>query len=828
VSTLGGLLQDVAIFGDLAFGADVLFVNGVPIVHIGNAPVLSPRFILNFPPGDPRGFRDDNATGIAVDAAYVYLTAARDIQENGATGDTRLYIGQYRSLTDDLGVAPTVQITAPVSGSTVIEGMPLAVRVTAADDVVVAAVNFLVDGAVVFTATAEPYQFAVSVPTGVTQLTIGATAVDLAGNVGTAPDTIVTVIPDPGTTVVGRAVDFARNPQPGLTATTMGISVITGADGTFTIPGVPTTKGNISVVVAGVSNGVSRSGVSAAVAPVAGGTTSVGDVLTAAASSVGLAVTPTLVGIPLGGTSQFRIGLSTPVGTDLVVHLAAVDASVVTFPVNPVVVQAGRDHAMVPIAGARVGNTTFVATSNGGDATAVASVSAVAAKALDVLSAPVSTVVLPAPAFGRVFASPGTQPQVGVRLLSAPATADTPVTVVSSDANVARVDGAVVISAGSQIASLTITTGAAGTATLRITINGVVRELTVIVGTPPAGSLPPVLAAPVSTVVLSAPALGGVFTSPAAQSTVGIRLLSSPSPVDVPVTVTSSDSAVASVQGAIVIPAGSQIATLTIVTGAAGTATLRLTVNGVVRELTVVVGPPAAGSVPPVLASPVSAVVLPAPALGLVFTSPATQSAVGVRLLSTPAAADLPVIVTSSDANVASVQGPVVIPAGSQTATLTITTGAAGSATLRIDINGVRRELTVFVGTPPAGSVPPVLASPVAAVVLPTPPRGVVFTAATGQSVVGLPLLSSPATADVPVTVTSTNPEVANVVGTVVVPAGSQVATFTIAASSAGTATLRIEVDGAVLELSVIAGTPPAGLVPIVAAPIVGVEVKQQ
>jgi hypothetical protein len=827
-SNLGGLLQDVAIAGELAFGADVLFVNGVPIVHIGNAPLLSPRLILNFPPGDARGFRDDNATGIAVDAAHVYVTAARDIQENGAAGDTRLYIGQYRSLTDDRGIAPTAQITAPAAGSPVIEGTTVAVRVTAVDDVAVAAVNFLVDGNLVFTATAEPFQFAVSVPTGRTQLTFGATAVDLAGNVGTAADIVVTVILDPGTTVVGRAVDFARQPQPGLTATTMGISVVTGPDGTFTIPGVPTTKGNISVVVTGVSGGVSRSGVSAGVTPVPGGTTSVGDVITAAASGLGLALTPTLVGIPHGGTSQLRVGLSTPVQVDLVVHLTALDASVVTFPVNPVVLQAGRDHVMVPVAGARVGNTTIVATSSGGDAATVAAVSPIAAKTLAVLSGPVSTVVLPAPAFGRVFTSPGTHPVVGIRLLSAPAAADTAVTVTSSDANVARVEGPVVISAGSLIATITISTGAAGTATLRIIVNGLVRELTVIVGTPPSGSLPPVLAAPVSSVVLPAPALGDVFTSPAAQSTVGIRLLSSPSTVDVPVTVTSSDPAVASVQGSVVIPAGSQLATLAIVTGAAGTATLRLTMNGVVRELTVIVGAPPAGSVPPVLASPVSAVVLPAPALGLVFSSPASQSAIGVRLLSTPAAADLPVTVTSSDANVATVDGPVVVPAGSQTATLAIRTGAVGSATLRIEISGVRRELTIVVGTPQAGSVPPVLASPVAAVVLPVPSRGVVFTAATGQSVVGLPLLSSPANADMPVTVTSTNPNVATVFGTVVVPAGSQVATLTISTGSAGIATLRIEVGGAVLELSVIAGTPPAGLVPLVAAPIVGVEVKQQ
>ena len=48
----------------------------------------------------------------------------------------------------------------------------------------------------------------------------------------------------------------------------------------------------------------------------------------------------------------------------------------------------------------------------------------------------------------------------------------------------------------------------------------------------------------------------------------------------------------------------------------------------------------------------------------------------GVNLLSTPAAADTPVTVTSSNPQVASVSGAVTIAAGSQVATVTVTTGA--------------------------------------------------------------------------------------------------------------------------------------------------------
>lgn len=280
VNTLGGLLTDVAISGEFALGADFLFVNGVPIIHIGDAPTMSPRFILTFPLNDGRGFRDDNATGIALDATYVYFSAATDIQENGATGNTRLYIGQYRAVTDANGIPPTVSITAPSAGATFVAGSTIPIQVSASDDVAVAAVNFLVNGTNVFTSTSEPYQFGVTAPAGADRVTIGATAVDLAGNVGTAATVEVNVIPDPGTTVTGRAVDAALNPLPGLIAIAMGISATTAADGTFTLPAVPTIGGNITVYLSGTSAGSPRYGLSASVPAVPGGTTAVGNIVT--------------------------------------------------------------------------------------------------------------------------------------------------------------------------------------------------------------------------------------------------------------------------------------------------------------------------------------------------------------------------------------------------------------------------------------------------------------------------------------------------------------------------------------------------------------------
>src|SRR5213078_5104223 len=104
--------------------------------------------------------------------------------------------------------------------------------------------------------------------------------------------------------------------------------------------------------------------------------------------------------------------------------------------------------------------------------------------------------------------------------------------------------------------------------------------------------------------------------------------------------------------------------------------------------------------------------------IGRLLAPTSGQQTVTVPLLPTPAAVDTPVTVTSSDPGVATVLGTVVVPAGSETATLTITTGTAGTALLTLRAGTEVRGLTVIVGTPPAGSVPLLVASPVAVTVL--------------------------------------------------------------------------------------------------------------
>ena len=263
----GGLLNDVVLSGQFAFGSDIFFVNGVPIIDISAPGTPIPQNILNF-----GGIRDDNGTGIAVDSNYVYLTAVKG-------NSTRLYIGQYMEIIDTAGIPPTVNITTPVDGDTVIEGATLPITVNAVDDFAVTMVDFMIDGVVVLTDTSVPYQFDYTVPVGVTSFAISATARDLASNSGTSGDMIVNVVPDPLTRVVGRVVDVNGVPVAMATIITNGgVSIITGTDGVFDIVGVPTILGDIIVSATADVSGVVYFGVSLGIPAESGGITEIGEV----------------------------------------------------------------------------------------------------------------------------------------------------------------------------------------------------------------------------------------------------------------------------------------------------------------------------------------------------------------------------------------------------------------------------------------------------------------------------------------------------------------------------------------------------------------------
>lgn len=239
-SATAGRLTDVVLAGRFALGSDIVFLNHVPIVDVATPAAPLSRGSVNF-----SAYRNDEGMGLAADAAYVYLVTSQSVSENQATGNSRLYIGQYLSRDDGFGIAPTVQITAPAPGATVIEDDLLSITLVATDDVAVANADFVVDGVRVQSDGAPPYQHTVTVPTGVATVTLDATAIDFGNNVGVAPSVTLNVIPDPATTAVGRVVDQANVGVAGATVSCLGVSGTSGAGGNYSIPGVPTIRGNV-------------------------------------------------------------------------------------------------------------------------------------------------------------------------------------------------------------------------------------------------------------------------------------------------------------------------------------------------------------------------------------------------------------------------------------------------------------------------------------------------------------------------------------------------------------------------------------------------------
>ncbi|MGK0361480.1 MAG: poly(hydroxyalkanoate) depolymerase family esterase [Bradymonadia bacterium] len=161
----------------------------------------------------------DGGHGTFVDPDSGCGTAAAFFLDNNICSALR--IAQFFGLTDEAPAPgdmapPTVSITAPIDGATVMGNVTL--TATAMDDVGVASVEFLVAGDVVGAAASEPWQVvwdASAVPTG--EYTIRAIARDAAGNTGDAevmvhvqsdvvddtPPTVVLTAPAQGAEVRG-------------------------------------------------------------------------------------------------------------------------------------------------------------------------------------------------------------------------------------------------------------------------------------------------------------------------------------------------------------------------------------------------------------------------------------------------------------------------------------------------------------------------------------------------------------------------------------------------------------------------------------------------
>jgi hypothetical protein len=371
---------------------------------------------------------------------------------------------------------------------------------------------------------------------------------------------------------------------------------------------------------------------------------------------------------------------------------------------------------------------------------------------------------------------------------------------------------------------------------LTITAGADVRSLTVFVGTPPPSQTPISFARAVGLAIPQAASAGQLISGETQTFTTTVQVISAPNGGATPlaVSVASSNPSVATAVATAVQP-GQQTAALTVTTGTTGTAVLTLTAGTSIRSVTVIVGTLPANQTPVVFAPEVG-VVAPdtTPLAGQASAAPGTSTSIGIVLLSSPAAAPTTVTVTSSDPGIAQVDTPsVVIPTGGRVAQIGITSGAAGTATLSLEIDGARQRYRFVSGSP--GTQTPVSMAPAVGIAVPqgTGSNGGRVIAAAGTPLtptLGVQLLTAPNPQAVAVTVTTSNPSIVTLGASssiqVTLEAGSLVVPVTFGTTGVeGAALLTFTFDGVTRELLVIVGNPPTSALPAVVAPVVGVQV---
>ena len=173
----------------------------------------------------------------------------------------------------------SVAIVEPADGAEAVAGGTLRVVAGAVDDLGVARVRFLVGDQLAGEDVEPPYELETAVPLSSTELTLSAEAVDTLEQVGVSEEIILAIAADPLTTIFGRVISAEGSPIAGAEITTLGsLSGASAPDGFFSISGLPTTQGDIVVLVTAQVDGVALSGESAPVTPLAGGITDAGDV----------------------------------------------------------------------------------------------------------------------------------------------------------------------------------------------------------------------------------------------------------------------------------------------------------------------------------------------------------------------------------------------------------------------------------------------------------------------------------------------------------------------------------------------------------------------
>jgi hypothetical protein len=515
------------------------------------------------------------------------------------------------------------------------------------------------------------------------------------------------------------------------------------------VPGSATVPaGAVSVTFPIATNAVAASTSVTVSASYAGATRTATLTVTRGTVISSLTVSPSTVvgGNPSTGT--VTLSGAAPAG-GAVVTLSSSNSSVASVP-GSVTVPAGASSVTFPIVTSAVAASTSVTVSASyAGATRTATLTVSRGTVISSVTVSPSTVVGGNPSTGTVTLS-GAAPAGGVV-----------VTLSSSNSSAASVPGSVTVPAGASSVTFPIVTSAVAAST-SVTVSasyaGATRTATLTVSR---GTVISSVTVSPSTVVGGNPSTGTVTLSGSAPAGGAV------------VTLSSSNSSVASVPGSVTVPAGAISATFPITTSAVSASTsvtVSANYGGVTRTTTLTVSP--------VIINPVLSSVTVSPST-VVGGNPITGT---VTLSGSAPAGGAVVTLSSSNPSVASVPGSVTVPAGATSATFPITTSAVTASSTSVTVSaryaGVTRTTTLTVSR----WLSSVTASP--------------STVVGGNPTTGTVTLYGPAPAGgAVVTLSSSNPSVASVPGSVTVAEGATSATFSITTSAVSASSTSVTVS---------------------------------
>jgi hypothetical protein len=164
------------------------------------------------------------------------------------------------------------------------------------------------------------------------------------------------------------------------------------------------------------------------------------------------------------------------------------------------------------------------------------------------------------------------------------------------------------------------------------------------------------------------------------------------------------------------------------------------------------------------------------------------------------------------------------IPSGSVTLSLPVTTVGPGSAEVTLTAGTLVRGLTIEVDG--SGPIPAIVAPPVMIQVQARPSAGRILLPSGIERSVNLPFLPEPATETVQVQVESLDPAIVSAPASVQIPADSRLLTLPLSTANVDAATRLILSGGGIHRvLDIAVGQVPLNEVPPTLAPAVGIRI---